>query len=222
MIQSLKDRQEEMKIRWRTSPDEQIQKYVKHKEQLDFAGKRRVVVSLLEQHSLLNASELRSISGINLHSVKKILRSIGKENLISKRGKFCGGYIQTEKGGNFYCRSSFERYYIRFLEENPFVERFEYEPIRIAYISESGYKKKYVPDFMLYSIRTKKFLVEVKPKCFLDCYDNPRKFAAAEGWCAENNAEFIIVTDLTGKFKNNGINKLMEDITNVTRCNDRL
>lgn len=73
------------------------------------------------------------------------------------------------------------------------VLHFEEQPLTIEY-SWQGKVLHYTPDFHV--LRGQRHeLVECKPHKLLDTDENQRKFAAARGWCQENDWVFSVVTD---------------------------
>jgi len=119
---------------------------------------------------------------------------------------------------NIICRSSWERRFCKWCDDNPNVLRWASEEIRIPYISPKDNRPHYYyPDFLI-EIKQKngkvtKQLVEVKPKkqtlppvkgkritkSFLYeaiTYEiNQAKWKAAAEFCADNMIEFRIITE---------------------------
>jgi hypothetical protein len=119
---------------------------------------------------------------------------------------------------NIVFRSSWERKFMVFADENPQVLKWASEEIYIPYFSEVDQKiHRYFPDFIM-QVRNnqgtiKKYMVEIKPeaqtlppkkrsrttKTYLNEMStfsvNTSKWRAAEEWCRKNNMEFIIMTE---------------------------
>jgi TnsA endonuclease-like protein len=102
--------------------------------------------------------------------------------------------LNTIKGGEIFCQSTWEEAYANHLESNILVVSFKKDKIRLPYMFENK-KRVYITDyFVKYSDGTQE-LVEIKPKCFLDYPQNTAKFEAAKIWCNDNGARFVIITE---------------------------
>lgn len=85
---------------------------------------------------------------------------------------------------NISFRSSWEAAWF-YLNPN-----FEFEKIRISYISSSGIKRVYIIDF---SDSKQKILVEIKPKELTNKRDFPAKIAAAKQWAKINGWKYFVI-----------------------------
>lgn len=81
--------------------------------------------------------------------------------------------------------------YIYLLDFDPLVTSFKEQPLTIPYET----KYRYTPDFQV--VRGKcRYLVECKPRIYVDSEENQRKFKAANEWCAANGFIFQVVTEI--------------------------
>lgn len=96
-------------------------------------------------------------------------------------------------------RSGWELSVMLWFDQNPDVKSYQYETIKIPYIScKTKGKEKirtYFPDFLIELVSGKKILIEVKRKDKLGQSKVKKKIAAALIWCSQNNIEFQIWTD---------------------------
>jgi hypothetical protein len=146
-----------------------------------------------------------------------------------KKGEFVpqnkSKYIMVENdqnGGSIIYRSSWERVFMHWLDNNPNVIRWNSEGLPIPYIKPTDYKPhRYFPDFY-FEARTpdggiKKYLIEVKPhhetippvlpkrktekslmnhqKRITTYQVNQAKWESAREFCRQNNMEFMIITE---------------------------
>jgi len=103
-----------------------------------------------------------------------------------------GHYESTKNGNRHFYRSGWELAVMQFLDESSEVKNWEFESIRIPYMYDC-HKRWYVPDFLVtYSDETRK-LIEIKPKQFFEAERVILKSEAAQKWCVENNASYLIV-----------------------------
>jgi hypothetical protein len=117
-----------------------------------------------------------------------------------------------------FFRSSWERKFMSFADENVQVIKWCSEELAIPYFSDVDQKPhRYFPDFLMVvknnQGEVKKYMVEIKPEAqtlppkkrsratqtYLNevaTYSvNTSKWKAAEEWCKKNNMEFIIMTE---------------------------
>lgn len=110
-----------------------------------------------------------------------------------KPGRGIGQLLETKKGGKFKTRSSYETKYAIYLDDDPGVIKFTYEPFTIEYEHE-GIIKHYIPDFLVFR-NNKIELVEVKPSKLINMDRNPAKFRAARRYCVDNELDFVMITE---------------------------
>ncbi len=98
-------------------------------------------------------------------------------------------------------RSGWEAIYMVWLDNNPHVVSYEYESVRVSYISnyKTGKTRLYTPDFLVNWDDGHATLVEVKPTKKLDQLTIKRKAEAAKVWCSEHNAIYEFITEDTLK-----------------------
>ncbi len=84
------------------------------------------------------------------------------------------------------------------LDANPHVTSYRYEPYAVSYVSnvKSGKMRKYYPDFEVTMVDGSVKLVEIKPKKKMTQLRNIKKFAAASAMCALKGMTFQIVTEV--------------------------
>lgn len=118
-------------------------------------------------------------------------------------------YIGTK---NPLYRSSWEMTFMMFCDNNPSIQEWASEPVRIPYRDPlTGKSTVYVPDFLISYIDKNQQkhveLIEIKPKnqTFLenvgkDQYDqaqyikNQAKWAAANQWCKKQGIKFRVIS----------------------------
>lgn len=104
------------------------------------------------------------------------------------------GYFPSLKMGRMInFESLIERDLICLLDYEPTVEQFWEQPLTIKY-QHDGRQRQYTPDFHVVH-NGRNFLVECKPKQFVDDPENQIKFEAARWWCDEREWSFAVVTD---------------------------
>lgn len=112
-----------------------------------------------------------------------------------------------------YCRSSWETTFCMFCDNNPSVQQWSSEPVKIPYRDPlTGKQTVYVPDFLIsYIDRYQKKhveLVEIKPanqmikeRVGKNPYNqaqfvkNQAKWAAASAWCQQQGIKFRIINE---------------------------
>lgn len=114
----------------------------------------------------------------------------------SRRAKR-GTYTSTKTGQVCKYRSNWEKVYLEFLDNNPDVVHWEYEPFAIEYVSNqrTGKLRKYYPD-VLVEYSGSKVLVEIKPSKRMIKPTVQKKANAAITWCSERSMEFVFVTEV--------------------------
>ena len=87
------------------------------------------------------------------------------------------------------------------LDENPHVVSYEYEGIRISYISnyKTGKTRLYSPDLLVTWDDGRRVLVEIKPSKKIDLKTVQKKAQAAQVWCSEHDAIYEFVSEDTLK-----------------------
>ena len=118
----------------------------------------------------------------------------GKRNVASLN-HVCGFFMSAKCDAPVWYRSSYELRYIEVLNADDAVIGFLSEPISIPYVFE-GRHRHYIPDFITFDVDGKMTLVEVKPKKLVSLPVNIAKFVAAQEWCASNNVQFAVMTEI--------------------------
>ncbi len=115
-----------------------------------------------------------------------------------KSGHYHTGLYDSTKGGQCKYRSGWEFSYLQFLDANVEVLTFEYEKLKIPYISniKTGKVRNYIPDILVSYVDGKKHLVEIKPKKRLDQVTVKKKLAAATIWCSAHGVTLEIITEV--------------------------
>jgi len=113
-----------------------------------------------------------------------------------------------------YCRSSWETTFCMFCDNNPAVQQWSSEPVKIPYRDPlTGKQTVYVPDFLIsYIDRYQKKhveMVEIKPanqmikeRVGKNPYNqaqfvkNQAKWAAASSWCQQQGIKFRVINEM--------------------------
>jgi len=133
-----------------------------------------------------------------------------------KKSRYHTGIHESPKVGECKYRSGWELKYMLYLDENPDVISYEYEPFEITYVSnkKSGRIRRYIPDIMIHMVDGSNVLVEIKPARRLNTRIVQKKASVAEDWCRENNATYKIITEIElkalGLFKTGKRSKTQE------------
>lgn len=126
-----------------------------------------------------------------------------KKSKKRKKRRYKTGEHHSQKltNGPAKYRSGWEAKYMVWLDENPHVVSYEYESVRISYISnyKTGKTRLYTPDFLVVWDDGKRILVEIKPNKKLDQLTIRRKADAAKTWCSEHDAIYEFITEDTLK-----------------------
>lgn len=115
-----------------------------------------------------------------------------------KRAYKTGVYVSKKTGQECSYRSGWEGKYLEYLDNDPDVISFKYEPFEIEYISnkKTGRVRKYIPDIIVERTSNGTTLEEVKPSNRLDRPTVVKKHAAAERWCEEHEMAFRVITEV--------------------------
>lgn len=118
----------------------------------------------------------------------------------AKTGLFTSDKCQK----TFKFRSSWECKYMAFLDKNDDVISWDYECLKIPYVSNTRTKKvrNYLPDFLVQHKRDGNLVVEIKPKRKLKNPTVIKKSSAAEMWCIQSGMKFVILTEIELKALN--------------------
>lgn len=109
-----------------------------------------------------------------------------------------GTHLSDKSITPIYYRSSWELKYAIWLDNEPSVVSYRYEPYSISYVSNKRTKKlrKYWPDFEIAYVDGSRKLVEIKPKRKISNALNTKKFAAAIAVCEYVGMAFVVLTEI--------------------------
>lgn len=121
-----------------------------------------------------------------------------------RRGYKRGLYL-SRVAGECKFRSSWEEKFMIYLDNDASVRTWSYEKTIIEYVSNKKTQKirKYYPDFYVEYLDGTKKVIELKQKRKLDQATVKKKASAAEVWCANIGATYIILTEI--ELKNMGL-----------------
>lgn len=122
---------------------------------------------------------------------KKISKAISDLYINGGQDWARGNYTSTKVNRTFYYRSSWELLYMKELDEDSNVVKWDYEPFSLKYF-DGEKQRRYIPDFIVETENTK-LLVEVKPISLQHHGINKLKKEAALEWCKENNYQYTEV-----------------------------
>lgn len=112
----------------------------------------------------------------------------------SKSIHFRGKQSSLKNDQMIHWESLLERDYIRLLEFDPTVIRYESQPLVIDY-AYKGKIYKYYPDFKIITTDHSARLVEVKPSKFINKPENRVKFEVGKRYCEQYGWTFQVVTE---------------------------
>ena len=115
----------------------------------------------------------------------------------SRRAKR-GTHISLKCIFPFNYRSSWELKYALYLDINPDVISYMYEPYAIDYVSniKTGKVRRYWPDFEIVWKTGIKSLVEIKPAKKVNQIRNVKKAAAAKLFAASKGLDYVLITEV--------------------------
>jgi hypothetical protein len=113
-------------------------------------------------------------------------------------------YFSIKANKTLKSRSGWEYAYFQYLDKNQDVKSYEYESLKIPYLSnkKSGKIRNYIPDFLITFTNDSKLIVEIKPKRFLDKLQVKKKINAAKEYAEKNGIQFIVLTEDSLKLLN--------------------
>jgi len=123
---------------------------------------------------------------------KAISESPNMKNMY-KYYKSC--FLETNKAGRIFCRSSWESKFALYLDRNDEVQEFDLEPFCIKYIDESGDERYSRIDFHITFNNGQVCIVEVKPKALQCLARNAAKIVGYKKFCQDNGLRFNIVDE---------------------------
>lgn len=114
----------------------------------------------------------------------------------SRRAKR-GTYTSAKCSKVIRYRSRWELLYAQYLDAQPSVASYEYEPYAIEYVSNvrTGRIRKYWPDFEITMHDDTKIIVEIKPAKKVIQAKNMKKAYYAKQFAAQSNKSYVILTE---------------------------
>ncbi len=128
-----------------------------------------------------------------------------------RKGKFQRGFYQPMNESKYRrpqdthmnaqqwpeYRSSWEKNFMMYLDTSEHISWWSSEPFKIMYISpKDGQPHRYFVDFAFNTIDNNKYLIEIKPKAQCKNPVNLAKWEAAERYCKQIGATFLVVTEV--------------------------
>lgn len=95
-------------------------------------------------------------------------------------------------------RSGWELLYLHYLDADESVSSYQYEQLKIPYISnkKTGKLRNYLPDFLVIYIDGSSKIIEIKPKRKLLQATVVKKLKAAQEWCLHHNMTLEVITEI--------------------------
>jgi len=123
--------------------------------------------------------------------------ALKKRKRRKKKGYITGVHKSPKCKEPINYRSSWELIVARYLDSDPLVEKYEYESLKIPYISNKKTKKtrNYIPDFLVFYTDGRKVLIEVKRTSALTQKIVIKKAEAAKEWATKNDCQYCFWTD---------------------------
>ena len=109
-----------------------------------------------------------------------------------------GVHVSTKTGQHCKYRSGWELKYMVWLDTHAAVKSYEYEGMKIPYLSNvrTGKLRNYMPDFLVTFTDGSRILVEIKPSRRVKQDNIQKKLKAAEGWCRDNSVTLQVITEV--------------------------
>lgn len=100
-------------------------------------------------------------------------------------------------GREFKYRSGWEEAYFRHLDSDPTVISYDYECLKIPYVSNLRTKKirHYMPDFVVVK-DGETTIIEIKPTRFLKKLQIVKKLNAGQQYAQQNGLKFQVITEV--------------------------
>ena len=102
------------------------------------------------------------------------------------------------KAGTCNYRSGWELKFLEYLDADPNVVTFQYESLKIEYVSNLRTKKirRYIPDFFVKYADGRQEVIEIKQLRRVNHPTVIKKAIAAQAWCSVNDATYVIMTEV--------------------------
>jgi hypothetical protein len=102
----------------------------------------------------------------------------------------------SRKAGKLILKSGWEVKFVKFLDDNPEVVVFEYEPFYLDYQWPDGSIHKYYPDFLILYRNNHQEVVEIKPAFLLNDPVVVSKLNSLRLYCEDKNMGLSIVSEV--------------------------
>jgi len=122
----------------------------------------------------------------------------------------CGKITLPRLNVTLHYRSSYEKDILLLLDKCLDVSNISVESLRITYYDVNRKERYYIPDFLVTTYTNDTYIVEVKPKCFVNDNINKLKFIAAKKYAIQHNMMFLILTEEILLNKNSVTTTLVE------------
>ena len=108
-----------------------------------------------------------------------------------------GEHISPKCSSKIKYRSLWEKAVCLHLDDDPQVQKYEYETLKLAYRYSNRTQRVrfYIPDFVVWYKDGSCLMVEVKPKAKVQQITVLRKKAAGEVWASQNKAKYQFWTE---------------------------
>lgn len=129
---------------------------------------------------------------------KKITKKPVKKAKKKQKGYYVGIHNSTKCSTPVQFKSGWERVVCEYLDISSDVDKYEYEPFSITYVSnkKSGKTRQYFPDFLITFTDGSTKMVEVKPIKKIKNATVIKKANAAREWCSNNGvSEYVFWTE---------------------------
>lgn len=125
----------------------------------------------------------------------KISKGVAQEQLDNPRGYcFRGEFVQTDKAGLVWVRSSWEKRVLRVLDHYALIESVQVEPFYIKYPFE-GSTHRYIPDLLITFMGGIKELWEIKPQVMTKTPKNLAKIKALKEFAESKQYHWRVITE---------------------------
>lgn len=155
-----------------------------------------------------NAYRRQFIDHSSIERNKKISNTISLQYLNGTRqcrNGYGEGWVYLEAiDKKVYCRSSYEKDFLKRIDCKEILKDVVSEPLRVAYQDKEGIDRYYIPDFSIELLDSSKYLVEVKPEYQLTDANVKLKTAAILELSDEKNIHFVFATEKSIYCTDNG------------------
>jgi hypothetical protein len=103
------------------------------------------------------------------------------------------GFLETEKAGRVFYRSSWEKRVCEFLDSCNLVTSFSVEPYCVKYTNSNGDTRYTRIDFEIKTTSGLRTIFEVKPEALLKYGENHNKIAGIKSYCKLHEYQFCLI-----------------------------